>query len=224
MQPGGLSRAGWSQAAAVLLEGKLPAACGKAAAGKKMEAGGRGAGALSARRPYRDQLCAPSRAARARSSSSPPGPWPTPMSSAIVITGPAPASPSSILSAEIYSIRIMKFSDAADSAPDAISSLVKQYYLARRAAPRLILLPQPMEDAAPFSQLLYEQLGKRVTLRVPQRGPSAPPVHRPGQRERRTGARHDEAGAPPAAAAAIAAAPRPGDLPRPDGVLRYFAY
>lgn len=60
--------------------------------------------------------------------------------------------------------------DAADSAPDAISSLVKQYYLARRAAPRLILLPQPMEDAAPFSQLLYEQLGKRVTLRVPQRG------------------------------------------------------
>ena len=58
----------------------------------------------------------------------------------------------------------------ADSEEDAISTLVKQYYLARGAAPKVILLPKPMEDAALFEELLYQNLQKRVHIRTPQRG------------------------------------------------------
>lgn len=60
-----------------------------------------------------------------------------------------------------------------DSDEEAVSALVKQYYLARNAAPKQILLPCAMEDAEPFAQLLLEQLGKKVRLHVPQRGDSA---------------------------------------------------
>ncbi len=58
----------------------------------------------------------------------------------------------------------------ADSEEDAISTLVKQYYLARGAAPKVILLPKPMEDAALFEVLLYQNLQKKVHIRTPQRG------------------------------------------------------
>ena len=58
----------------------------------------------------------------------------------------------------------------ADSEEDAISTLVKQYYLARGAAPKVILLPKPMEDAALFEELLYQNLQKKVHIRTPQRG------------------------------------------------------
>mgnify|MGYP002732608234 FL=1 len=57
-----------------------------------------------------------------------------------------------------------------DDASEALSSLVKQYYLQRQAAPKRILLPIPMEDAAPFAQLLKEKLDKNVSILVPQRG------------------------------------------------------
>ena len=57
-----------------------------------------------------------------------------------------------------------------DDASEALSSLVKQYYLQRQAAPKCILLPMPMEDAAPFAQLLKEKLDKNVSILVPQRG------------------------------------------------------
>lgn len=57
-----------------------------------------------------------------------------------------------------------------DADEDALSSLVKQYYLQRQAAPKRILLPAPMEDAAPFAQLLKEKLDKNVSILVPQRG------------------------------------------------------
>ena len=57
-----------------------------------------------------------------------------------------------------------------DDASEALSSLVKQYYLQRQAAPKRILLPMPMEDAAPFAQLLKEKLDKNVSILVPQRG------------------------------------------------------
>ena len=56
------------------------------------------------------------------------------------------------------------------SREEAVSSLVKQYYLARNCAPKEILLPCEMEDAALFSDLLYQNLNKRVRIRVPQRG------------------------------------------------------
>ena len=57
-----------------------------------------------------------------------------------------------------------------DAAEDAVSSLVKQYYLTRNCAPKEILLPCDMEDAQLFSDLLLQNLGKRVHIRRPQRG------------------------------------------------------
>ena len=58
----------------------------------------------------------------------------------------------------------------ADERQEALSSLVKQYYLVRGAAPKQILLPFSMDDAELFEQLLYQQLHKKVHIRVPQRG------------------------------------------------------
>lgn len=59
---------------------------------------------------------------------------------------------------------------ATDEPAEALSALVKQYYLARKAAPKRVLLPFAMEDAAPFAQLLLEKLEKKVSFLVPQRG------------------------------------------------------
>ena len=60
------------------------------------------------------------------------------------------------------------------SVPDdkeaAVSSLLKQYYLSRGLAPKHVLLPFEIEDAALFAQLLEQQFGKKPHLRVPQRG------------------------------------------------------
>ena len=58
----------------------------------------------------------------------------------------------------------------ADDPAEAVSALTKQYYLSRGAAPKQILLPVEMEDAALFEELLEQTLHKRVRLRVPQRG------------------------------------------------------
>ena len=58
----------------------------------------------------------------------------------------------------------------ADDEEEAISTLVKQYYLSRGAAPKVILLPKPMEDAVLFEELLFQNLQKRVHIRTPQRG------------------------------------------------------
>jgi len=56
------------------------------------------------------------------------------------------------------------------STEDAVSALVKQYYLLRNCAPKEILLPCEMEDAQIFSELLYQNLHKRVHIRTPKRG------------------------------------------------------
>lgn len=58
----------------------------------------------------------------------------------------------------------------ADSVEEAVSALVKQYYLSRNCAPKEVLLPCDMDDAQLFSDLLLQQLGKRVHFRRPQRG------------------------------------------------------
>ena len=58
----------------------------------------------------------------------------------------------------------------ADDPAEVVSSLVKQYYLTRGAAPKQILLPMEIEDAALFAELLLQTLKKRVQIRVPQRG------------------------------------------------------
>lgn len=57
-----------------------------------------------------------------------------------------------------------------DDPAEAVSSLVKQYYLSRNCAPKEILIPCDMEDAQLFSDLLLERLKKRVHIRMPQRG------------------------------------------------------
>lgn len=53
---------------------------------------------------------------------------------------------------------------------EAVSSLVKQYYLSRGAAPRRVLLPFAMEDSALFSRLLLEQHEVNVRFVVGSRG------------------------------------------------------
>lgn len=60
-----------------------------------------------------------------------------------------------------------------DDRQEAVSSLLKQYYLSRGFAPKRVLLPMELEDAELFSQLMEQQYGKKPTLRVPQRGDNA---------------------------------------------------
>ncbi len=60
----------------------------------------------------------------------------------------------------------------ADDPQEAVGALVKQFYLARGAAPKVVLLPEEMEDAELFSELLQERLQKKVHFRTPQRGES----------------------------------------------------
>ena len=57
-----------------------------------------------------------------------------------------------------------------DDKTEAVSSLMKQYYLSRGLAPKNVLLPFEIEDSELFSQLMEQQFGRRSRLRVPQRG------------------------------------------------------
>lgn len=59
---------------------------------------------------------------------------------------------------------------AQDDPPAAVSSLLKQFYLARGMTPKTVLLPFPMDDGDLFAAFLQQQYGKKVTLRIPQRG------------------------------------------------------
>lgn len=59
---------------------------------------------------------------------------------------------------------------AVDDDRGTVSALMKQYYLARGFAPRAILLPFPVEDGEVFAELLQQQYGHKVYIRVPQRG------------------------------------------------------
>ena len=59
---------------------------------------------------------------------------------------------------------------AAEDPEAALSSLVKQYYLSRGVAPKVVLLPLEMEDNELFSQLLEERYGRKTKFKVPQRG------------------------------------------------------
>lgn len=57
-----------------------------------------------------------------------------------------------------------------DDKSEAVSSLLKQYYLSRGLAPKRVLLPFAMEDGDLFAALLEQQFGRRPKLHVPQRG------------------------------------------------------
>ena len=57
-----------------------------------------------------------------------------------------------------------------DEKTEAVSSLLKQFYLSRGLVPKRVLLPFELEDSELFSQLLEQQYGRRPKLHVPQRG------------------------------------------------------
>lgn len=57
-----------------------------------------------------------------------------------------------------------------DDPETAVSSLMKQYYLSRGFAPKIVLLPFNIEDSSLFEDLLLQQFGRKPKLRVPQRG------------------------------------------------------
>ncbi len=57
-----------------------------------------------------------------------------------------------------------------DDKKEAVSSLLKQFYLSRGLAPKIVLLPFELEDSDLFSQLMEQQFGRKSKLRVPQRG------------------------------------------------------
>ncbi len=57
-----------------------------------------------------------------------------------------------------------------DDQVQAVSSLMKQYYLDSGYAPKQIYIPFSLGDEDLFSQLLQEKLGKKTVIKVPQRG------------------------------------------------------
>ena len=63
------------------------------------------------------------------------------------------------------------FPTAADTGEgEILSAVLSQYYLARNALPREILLPCEFEGADTLEQALSERVGRKVRLHVPQRG------------------------------------------------------
>ncbi|MBE6917577.1 MAG: excinuclease ABC subunit UvrC [Ruminococcaceae bacterium] len=57
-----------------------------------------------------------------------------------------------------------------DDKHEAVSSLLKQFYLSRGLPPKRVLLPFALEDASLFSELMEQQSGRKPKLIVPQRG------------------------------------------------------
>ena len=57
-----------------------------------------------------------------------------------------------------------------DDKTEAVSSLLKQYYLSRGLAPKRLLLPFEIEDGELFAELLLQRFGRKPKLHIPQRG------------------------------------------------------
>ena len=57
-----------------------------------------------------------------------------------------------------------------DSSEEAVSALMKQYYLSRGFAPKVILLPFKVNDSDLFEMLIEKEYGRKIHLRIPQRG------------------------------------------------------
>ena len=53
---------------------------------------------------------------------------------------------------------------------EAVSALLKQYYLGRELYPKTVYLPCKLEDLAPLETLLSQKAGRKVHLLTPQRG------------------------------------------------------
>ncbi len=57
-----------------------------------------------------------------------------------------------------------------EDAEGAVSSLMKQFYLSRGIAPKVVLLPFAIDDGELFAQLMEQEFGRKTKLRIPQRG------------------------------------------------------
>lgn len=57
-----------------------------------------------------------------------------------------------------------------DEEEEAVSGLVRQYYLLRGSAPKRICLPCAINDREPLEQMLSEMAGRKVRIEVPSRG------------------------------------------------------
>ena len=57
-----------------------------------------------------------------------------------------------------------------DEAAGAVASLVKQFYLSRGSAPKMILLPFELDDRELIAQFMEQQFGRKTEIHVPQRG------------------------------------------------------
>ena len=57
-----------------------------------------------------------------------------------------------------------------ESDSSALGNLVKQYYYEKELLPKQILIPFAMEDSELFQELLRQKAGRKVTIRVPERG------------------------------------------------------
>ena len=60
--------------------------------------------------------------------------------------------------------------DLPDDGVEAVSAFVKQFYLNRGFAPKMVLLPVKMKDGSLFSQMLEQETGRKTKFLVPQRG------------------------------------------------------
>ncbi len=60
-----------------------------------------------------------------------------------------------------------------DDSQEAVSALVKQYYISRGLAPKRLLLPFEIEDTDMIAQLLEQQCGRKPKIHIPQRGDNA---------------------------------------------------
>ncbi len=60
--------------------------------------------------------------------------------------------------------------DGADYDPEIIPSLIKQFYLVRGFAPKVILAPADFEDRELFEAVLLQTYNKKTRILIPQRG------------------------------------------------------
>ena len=63
-----------------------------------------------------------------------------------------------------------EFIESPDDSVEAVSSLVKQYYLNCGIVPQIIILPFELEDQELFIPLFEKEYRKKIQLRVPKRG------------------------------------------------------
>ena len=79
-----------------------------------------------------------------------------------------------IQNGDLLGREVQVFPAAADESESAIlGAVLSQYYLDRGVFPAEILLPCALEDQEVFAALLTEKAGRKVTVRLPQRGEKA---------------------------------------------------